>query len=1270
MALFAKKSLDIAAQKCYNQAALIFCQQGKRDFMYLKRLQLQGFKTFANKTEFLYDEGMTAVVGPNGSGKSNIADAIRWVLGEQKYSTLRGRKTEDVIFAGSALKPAMGYAEASITFDNSDGKLPLEFSEVTVTRRAYRTGENEYYINKSRVRLKDITEALAPLSQAYTVITQGMVDAALSQKPEERRGLFEDAADIGRYNLKKAEAENRLAKTEENSLRVNDLIAEITPRLKGLERSAKLAEEFYILQEELQSYLKRHYGHRWHKALQVLEQAKQAEQAAEQKLTAGKTRLEGLQEEISAARAVQTGQRNWLAERHRESSSLHSRAQQLQQQVAVDQERLNGLLRQREAQSQELINLQVAQESAARRISELEREFEAVQTEQGDERERLAGQEAALKEKAIAARAAEEKLAKRREDLMRLNNRLESLKSRTTQLTERRAELIRQEEKYNQGRTTTLNRQAELDKEIALAQAEVLAHESQSKQLNERRKKLETTLAETGEATRRIERTTSEIRSKRDSAKARFDLLQKLQGSFAGLYGGVKSVMQATQPQGSKPARLQGVLGLVANLLKAPAELELAIETALGGHLQDVVVEKWADAEEAIALLKSSGAGRATFLPLDSLKGSTNPASTASRQASSVNQAGVRGVAVDLIEFDERFRVVYEQLLSRVLICEDLRVARAILRDLPGGWTTVTLGGEIVRSGGAVTGGANGKERERSEGSVLMRERELRELPQEVARLEKEMQQQAAALSQEQSRTAQIRQQQQELEREGQQLSRQQQQAREKLAGLRAQTDRLADELRLREENQQSFAKERIGLDEREHEQEREKQETEIGREQASQQIKELNSAVWQAQAAENDEREKLAGLRTATALAEQRLKNSEANLRLARNETARLQEQISHRESQIALLETRRAELQTALSVAEIELHEVSGKLEELRSSIAPLERELEELEKAQGQREQRWSEFSSELLQLEAAHGRAALETQRADTELETIRQKAADELAPSFGASGGLNDSRAELLADPSQWQELLDMDEREAQKNAEKIEQLRNKLRRIGVVNPLAMQEYKETKQRHEFLTVQITDLQETSTSLRSLIRQLDTITQTRFAETFEQVAEHFRKYFGLLFNGGTANLTLSTPDNLAESGIEIMAQPPGKRQQNLALLSGGERALTAVALLFALLEVNPTPFCVMDEVDAALDEANVNRFCQTLKLLSQNTQFIVITHNRGTIEAARTIYGVSMGADSISKIISLRVDEVAAFREKGGKEPKKREKLKEFVPAGD
>ena len=1233
--------------------------------MYLKRLQVQGFKTFALKTDFQYDEGITAIVGPNGSGKSNIADAIRWVLGEQRYSVLRGRKTEDVIFAGSALKPAMGFAEASITFDNTDHKLPLDFSEVTITRRAYRTGENEYYINKSRVRLKDITEATLPLSQTYTVITQGMVDAALSQKPEERRGLFEDAASVGLYNLKKAEAQNSLHKQEENSRHIEVMIAEIEPRLKGLERHARQAEEFYTLRGELQILLKRYYGDRWHKTQIALSTAHTQEEQALIALENGKAEMEQLQQNIGVARAVQNEKRTSLAELHRESSQAHSRAQQLQQAVAVDQERLNGLGRQRETQEQELVNLQVALESANTRLREVEQEHAALIKGQGQETNRLAEQETLVKDHTQRVRQAEEAVEKQRQQLARLASQLENVRQRQAQLVERRNQLAQQTQQFADNKQNIETRRAEIEENLAIAKGTLTGLDEQATQLLTRRRQLETEQTSAQEAIRQQEKAAQAARSKLDSARSRLELLNRLQSNFTGLYGGVKSVMQAS---GGPQAKLHGIRGLVANLLQAPAEVEVAIEVALGMHLQDVIVERFEDAEKAIAFLKSAGAGRATFLPLDNLRSGGNN----SLRNDLLNRAGVRGIATDLISFDAEYRPVYEQLLGRVLIVDDLQIGRDVMREITGGWTIVTIGGEILRSGGAVTGGASGQGKDRAEGSVLMRERELRELPIEISRAEKLIAKTAEELSRAQGRAATAKAELATVDRDSASLSKQQQTAREKLTALNGQLDRLADELKLRTESYQKVAEEGFGLDEREKKLTVELDGLEQQRQTATQGAAGLEKAVRTTQTTLGNEREKLAAMRTASALAEQRLKGSQDSVRFVRGEVNRLQEQITTRQAQSHGLEGQYSQLQKTLETAQVENNTVAVRLEELRSAIGPLEAQLTELEAGQSGYEQQWSELSTVLLSLEGAYSRSNLETQRLMSDIETLRTRASDDLAPSMEVDGAMQEGVATLeTVDPSQWEELLELTEREAVQLAERVEQLRNKLRRIGAVNPLAMQEYKETKQRYDFLTTQLKDLEETGRTLRTLIKELDEVTQARFAATFERVAVEFKRFFGMLFNGGQAKLILTEPDDVAHTGIEILAQPPGKRQQNLSLLSGGERALTAIALLFALLEVNPSPFCVLDEVDAAMDESNVGRFCETLRTLSHKTQFVVITHNRGTIEAARTIYGVSMGPESVSKIMSLRVDEVTDFKIHGARSkqpPKKFSPLQEEEPA--
>lgn len=1216
--------------------------------MYLKKLQLQGFKTFAQKTDFLFDTGITAIVGPNGSGKSNIADAIRWVLGEQRYSALRGRKTEDVIFAGSAIKTQMGFAEASITFDNSDGILPLNFNEVTISRRAYRTGENEYYINKSRVRLKDVIEAITPLSQTYTLITQGMVDAALSQKPEERRGLFEDAASIGLYNMKKAEAENNLSKQEDNARHISAMVSEIEPRLKVLERHAKQAEEYYTLREELQVLLKRYYGDRWRKLQAGLNAAQQRETGAKTTLESARLNLEKSEAQMGQIRARQNEKRAELAELHRQSSALHNRAQQLQQQVAVDQERLNGLLRQRENLEQDRVNLTLQLENNRNRLQELERDHAALLNEQNLDHNRLQEQENLVKEFAAKQRQAEENLERQRQEVNRYTSRLENIRQRLSQIVERRAQLAQQQEQYIQSRQTVLAKQAELQEEIATLQATLAGQDEQLLRLKERRDECETRQTAATAAIRKSERTVQEARSRRDSAKSRLDLLNRLQSNFAGLYDGVKAVMQAAN---NSQNRLPGVLGLVSNLVQVPADLEIAIEVALGAHLQDVVVEHFEDAEKAIQYLRERGAGRATFLPLDNLRsgGGSNP-------GNALRQPGVRGIASNLVNCEAKYRPVYEQLLGRVLVVEDLRVGRAALREIGAGWTAVTLGGDIVRGNGSVTGGASGREKDRAEGSVLMRERELRELPGEISRLEKQIQNEVTALSQAQAGQTAAQRELGETDREIQIAIRQQNQTRDKINTVQGQVDRLGHELKVREESQHSVTQELANLDETEIRLKNEQAEVSETRHKAEQQVGELEQAARLALAATGDEREKLTALRTTAALAEQRLRNSENGLKFARSEVERVQNQLNSRTTILTELDVQRKKLQDTLNGLQNELQTASGQLDKLQNEIRPLEQELATMASGQTSQEQEWRELNNQILSLESDHGRAVLETRRLVDEMETLRRRAADDLAPSLQIDGSAVEDTASVITEvnPAEWEELLALTDKEAVQLAERTEQLKNKLRRIGAVNPLAMHEYRETLQRYEFLTGQLRDLDETAQALRKLIKELDEVTQAKFAATFEKVAEAFKKYFGMLFNGGTAKLTLTNPDKLAETGIEILAQPPGKKPQNLALLSGGERALTAVALLFSLLEVNPTPFCVMDEVDAALDEANVGRFCETLRHLAHKTQFIVITHNRGTIEAARTIYGVSMGSDSVSKIMSLRVDEVTDFKVHGSK----------------
>ena len=1177
---------------------------------------------------------MSAIVGPNGSGKSNCADALRWVLGEQRYAALRGKRTEDIIFAGSSKKAALGLAEVSVTFDNSDRTLPLDFAEVTITRRAYRNGENEYFINRSRVRLKDVLEATAPLAQSYSLITQGMVDAALSLRPEERRSLFEDAAEVTTYNNRKSEAEGRLNRTEENIERVADVLAELVPRMTTLEKQAQQAKDFYGVQEALLADLAVWYRHQWQRAQNDLNAALAAEERAKRHLDAGKAELARLAETIAVLRADAGERRARLAERHHESSGLHTRAQAVQQEIAVAHAHQGGVGKQGESLQVEIAELRVSIGAADRRVADIEAAITDLVNIYEAEKGAGAVHEADLARTQAQSRVARQAAQAQQEIVARLNTVIENARNRLQSIGERRVQLAAQTEQLARVRAAAQTRQADVGRETETAEQDARILERAVVEAHMRMQAARAAETEAETHARQIEQKMGDKRSQRDQIRARLDVLTRLQTSFAGYYGGVRAVMQAAQ----KDAKLGGIVDIVAALMEAPADLETALETALGGHLQDIVVETWRDAEAAIAFLKTSRAGRATFLPLDSLK----PSTPALLPKPLEKIAGVRGIAADLIRYDVRLRPVYQQLLGRSLVVDDLPTARQALPMLQSGWMCVTLDGEIVRSGGAVTGGAAGNEGQGGS-ALLMREREARELPRQITKLEKEIATLTAERDAARTRAVECRTQAAEADTQERNHARQLQDATRKVASLQAETRRIADELRLREESGQQAQREQQELDGRETGLKNDIAANERARTEAETRVRQANADVGAMQRDEEEARERVGRQRTAIAVAEQRTAAQKATLAQEKSIRARLTGQLAEREQRYANLDVQRRAHDATLATLTVEQRDLTAQIERLSTIIKPLEAEVARLDDDLTASAAGRSDLSTDLLARETRHGQAAVEVQRARGSIETLESRATEDflaLAPD-GNNPLVEGWRATLSDDES----LTDANIR---KLNERITGLRGKMRRLGAINPLAVKEYTEAAERHEFLTMQIADLQQAAKALRTLIKELDAVTRQQFAATFARVAEAFERYFTLLFNGGTAKLTLTDPDNIHTSGIDILAQPPGKRLQNLAALSGGERALVADALLFALLEVHPTPFCVMDEVDAALDEANVGRFCDILKRMSAKTQFIVITHNRGTIEAAGTIYGVTMGADSVSKVISLRVEQAVAY----------------------
>jgi chromosome segregation protein len=1193
------------------------------------RISIHGFKTFARATEFVFDPGITAVVGPNGSGKSNIVDAMRWCLGEQSFSLLRSKKTSDVIFAGSDKRPRLGMAEVTITLDNSNGEIPLEYSEVEISRRAYRDGDNEYLVNGQRVRLQDVIDLLSQTGlgkRTYSVVGQGLIDRALSMAPEERRSLFEEAAGITGYQIKRTTAMRRLEATQVNLTRVQDIVAELSPRLGYMKRQAERARERAQIAADLQVLLRDWYGFRWHMTLRQLESNHAAEAAARAAVGARQEALGGLTAQIDALRELQRTLRAELADLHAAGSGLHRDAEVVGRELAVAQERLRQLYARQEDAKRELVPLHSQGETLGARIAELQAAVAAAQALHGERQGAADGLQAEVGQRQEARQALVKRLEAARGQLRREQDQQTDAASRLTQLGERRTALLGE---IGQQAAALEKAQGEARAaEEALAAGEVQAGAADEQAA--------VFAAEIGALEQQIETLRGELRAAEESRRAadraldrlhtRQDLLSRLREEGAGYGSGVRNVLAAAQGK----AALRGILGTVASLLRVPSHLEKAVETALGGALQNVVTESWNDASAAIEYLKQGRGGRATFLPLDRL--SVLPPIHPPRTR------GMLGNAADLVEFDDRVAPAMQQLLNRVWVTENLPAARAALDAHSGSArpTVVTLEGEIVRPGGAVTGGS---ENTRGDDSLLSRERELRELPREIERGGQEARKAAAACGDFNQRIEAARLQLESRQRARAELARQERAQRQQVEELRRRADRAAQAVRWQEERLGGARAEVETLAVRAAALQANFAAYEAAAAAALAGVSEAEAAVTEARA--DELLQALGERRAAAAEALGQLRSQQALLENTARNRASVAEQIGAKQRQIGGLEAE-------MSILGAQVAELRGREGELSGRIAVLQGQIDPLEARLGLHDAEMAELGAQeravtgaLRKEETAWNAAQLHLQRSQDLLEQLR----GEIQADLGLVA-LEQSEDVAYQPPLPWDafvETLPVVESIPEGMDEEVRELRARLARLGNVNPEALREYEEAAGRHEFLLTQSADLEAALGDLRKIIGELDERMEVELRRTFEAVGKEFTRLFQQLFSGGTAHLELTDPDHIGQSGIEIIARPPGKRPQSLALLSGGERSLSACALIFAILRVSPTPFCVLDEVDAALDEANIDRFRLMLEDMSQDTQFIIVTHNRRTLEGANTIYGVTMGNDGVSRVMSLRLE---------------------------
>lgn len=1189
--------------------------------MYLKRLDVFGFKSFAEKTELEFGPGITAVVGPNGSGKSNVADAIRWVLGEQSARALRGGNMADVIFAGSDGKRPMGFAQVSIVLDNADGRLGVGFSEVMVTRRVDRSGEGEYFINQVPCRLKDVHDLFLDTGvgkENYSIIGQGKIDEILSSKPEDRRSLFEEAAGISRYKSRKREAQRRLDETEQNLLRITDIIGELGLQMESLSDQATRAEIYTGLQAELTRLDVGLMAQAIDHARRKLARQREENQALTERLAEIDGRLKVAEEAAEVART--------LAESLDQELSMVS----LQVNEATGRvERAEGRLA---LTGQEQKNGQAEQQRLEGELLELEARLKAMTEEQSTLEAQLADLQSAAVDTANELSARERAQTESQHDLAAANRAVEERKNRIVAILQLEAEKRNAVAGSERAGEEAARRLARLSGERERAEAEAAAARAaadrvatEQVELAAQRDRTDGALkarradrAAAEQRGRELQQSAASLREQIQASSSRLGAIEEMINAFEGYQKGPRTVLQGRE-QGQPWAA--EVLGSVAELIRTEPRFEKAIEVALGGNIQNLITETDGGAKAAIDHLKRSGGGRATFLPLNVIR----PNGYRPEEEKEFRSApGVIGVALDLVRFDPKHGPAMASLLGRTLIAEDMDSALAFGKKSGMRYRIVTLDGELLAAGGALTGGSLG-----GQGSgLLSREREREELTAKIVTLREEL----TSTRKEHDENLQL------LAAADQEIKELEQSLRAietRITQAEGETTRIAGEVKRWTEVLSTFATEaeQIEADARDGAAAGERIRLELSglaaeRSALESEVARMTEEGQSRLLALEEQGRDLTSVQVRLAELNQQVRSVEAQQSRLRSDSVGLEGQREARRAQLERVAERLEQVALDLTAAQAEVAEATAQRREREEERARLQaRKLEALEQANGRdREMRNLRRSQSDTQSRLQHGE--VEEARLEMELKSVAERLEEQygLAPEEIAGQALPDSDVESAR--------------------LRTHELREQIRELGPVNVAAIEEFRTAQERFSFLEAQKADLEEAKTSLYRAIEELDKRIKSLFIEAFQEIRHHFQRVYAELFEGGKADLQLVDEADLLETGIEIIAQPPGKKPQTLSLLSGGERAMTAIALLFALLRTKPTPFVILDEVEAALDEANVERFGRYLRLFSKDgSQFVCITHQRGTMEVADALYGVTMEGTGVSKVVSVRLVDV-------------------------
>jgi chromosome segregation protein len=1177
--------------------------------MKLKSLEISGFKSFADKTTIEFMPGMTGIVGPNGSGKSNIIEAMRWVMGEQSAKDLRGSKMSDVIFAGTGARGALSRAEVSMTFDNSDRYIHSDFNEIRITRKLYRNGETQYLINGVTSRLRDIHELFMDTGlgrESFSIISQGRVESIFNAKAEDRRAIVEEVAGVFQYKQHKEKAQKELQATDDNLARVADIIYEIEGRLEPLAQQSAQATD-YLAQKARFDTLNQTYLAGKYQQVMVDKQAV-TQDLSQQEATLGQLseQLQAIQSDLhkgEAALAEQTALREALQEQLVELTAKQERLSGQQQLDVAQAQNVTAQLEEIEAQLAQLtqrINEQRQQvttlQTAAQRAQEA---FDAADAlKKAHDGHSLAEQQTAIQAQLDKTRASYVDLLQRE---ARQQNMLQTAEKQQAQLTARLAHL--QERQSQQAAQIQSEKAQVANAKAALNTAGEQQNDAQLAQLDEQIKAQQTHY-------QTAQQDWYDALAVLNKLQSRLSALQAMD-DYAGYYQGVRHLMQ-------HQAQFNGIEGVVAELLQVPTKYTLAIETALGGALQQVVVQTTQTAKDAVSYLTKNRAGRVTFLPVDTIK----PRHLATQQLQAAEQVpGFIGVATQLVQMPAHLKNIQDYLLGHTFIAENLSAATQLAKVTQYRVRVVSLDGQIVNAGGSITGGAH----KTTNATLLSRQAEVADLTQAVEKAEKQAQQLEHNL--------------QTIQAKGQALTKQYQHLKEQVHAHEGEQQQL--HLALRQAEQDLAQQERQGqvlqLEEEALRQEADDltaniQDYQREIEALSQQHAQLEAKQTQLQtqlATVTQQQQQsavdLVAVQSQFVAADNERQYAQERLQQAQGRLAESQQQLEALQYKQEQLKQQQQNQPTAQEVQEA-LATVQQALADVQTSLTQQQNTVQQTQVEQQTRHQQIEQYRQEQSQLLRQANSLSAQQARLQTQSEQI----VEELRDIYGVDA--QDVKVEQTIN------LADLHDQ--------IKLLQRGLDELGDVNVGAIQEYDDVKTRYDFLTQQRTDLQEAKVTLLATIDEMDSEVAQRFKTTFDAIASHFGQIFTQMFGGGQAEIRLTDPENLLTTGIDIIAQPPGKKFQQMSLLSGGEKALTAITLLFAILQVRPVPFVVLDEAEAALDEANVDRFATYLHDFSGTTQFIVITHRKGTMVNANLLYGVTMQEAGVSKMVAVDIDQLS------------------------